>query len=103
MKLKNFLWGFVNFLFPIPFLLITSSVLLILPTEFFLKQPAALALMADEIHEISTEFTVLIDGINPASGVIISRKKDTYYVLTAKHVVETKDEYAILTKDGERY
>ncbi|MGD1704203.1 tetratricopeptide repeat-containing S1 family peptidase [Dapis sp. BLCC M229] len=103
MKFNNFPWGFVNFLFPIQSLLITSSLLLIPPTAIVLKPPAALALMADEIHEISTEFTVLIDGINPASGVIISRKKDTYYVLTAKHVVETQDEYAILTKDGERY
>ncbi|MEB3342002.1 MAG: tetratricopeptide repeat-containing serine protease family protein [Okeania sp.] len=59
--------------------------------------------MADQIKEISTEFTVLIDAINPASGIIISHKKDTYYVLTAKHVVETQDEYAIITKDGERY
>ncbi|MDJ0515115.1 MAG: tetratricopeptide repeat-containing serine protease family protein [Trichodesmium sp. MO_231.B1] len=103
MKFNNFFWGFVNFLFPIQPLLITSSLLLVPPIAIISKQPATLALMADEINQISTEFTVLIDGINPASGVIISRKKDTYYVLTAKHVVETKDEYAILTKDGERY
>ncbi|MGD1808260.1 tetratricopeptide repeat-containing S1 family peptidase [Dapis sp. BLCC M126] len=103
MKINFFLWNLVNFLFPIHTLIITSSLLIIPPTAIVLTQPAAIALMADEIKQISTEFTVLIDAINPATGVIVSSKKDTYYVLTAKHVVETQDEYAILTKDGERY
>ncbi|MGK7918874.1 MAG: tetratricopeptide repeat-containing serine protease family protein [Trichodesmium sp.] len=103
MKSNIFLSGLVNLLLSIQPLLLTSSLLLIPATAIVLKQPVSLALMADEINQISTEFTVLIDGINPGSGVIISQKKDTYYVLTAKHVVETQDEYAILTQDGERY
>ncbi|MDE5093359.1 MAG: serine protease, partial [Trichodesmium sp. St11_bin5] len=103
MRFQKKLWALIFFLFPIKQLLISFSLLLISPTLIFFKQPAAIALMADKINQISTEFTVLIDAINPASGVIISRKKDTYYVLTANHVVETQDEYAIFTKDGERY
>ncbi|NET27155.1 tetratricopeptide repeat-containing serine protease family protein [Okeania sp. SIO1I7] len=103
MNFKNYLWIFVNLLFPIQPLFLTSSLLLFPSTAIVLMQPAAKALMADEINQIATEFTVLIDSINPASGVIISRKKDTYYVLTAKHVVETQDEYAVITKDGERH
>lgn len=103
MNFNNYLWGLVNLLFPIQPLLLTSSLLLLPSTAIVLTQPAAVALMADEIHQIAEEFTVLIDSINPASGVIISRKKDTYYVLTAKHVVETQDEYAVITKDGERH
>ncbi len=103
MNLNKFLWSLVNFLLPIQPLLLTYSFLLLPPAAIVLMQPAALALMADAINQISTEFTVLIDAINPASGVIISSKKETYYVLTAKHVVETQDEYAIITKDGERY
>ena len=103
MKFNNFLSGFRNFLLPIQSLLISYSLLLIPHAAIVLKQPIAMALMADKINQISTEFTVLIDAINPGSGVIISKKKDTYYVLTANHVVETQDEYAIFTKDGKRY
>ncbi|NEO55713.1 MAG: serine protease [Okeania sp. SIO3B5] len=103
MNFKHYLRTFVNLLFPIKPLLLTSSLLLFPSTAIISIQPAAKALMADEINQIATEFTVLIDSINPASGVIISRKKDTYYVLTAKHVVETQDEYAVITKDGERH
>ena len=103
MKFNNFLSGFRKLLLPIQSLLISSSLLLIPHAAIVLTQPIAMALMADEINQISTEFTVLIDAINPGSGVIISKKKDTYYVLTANHVVETQDEYAIFTKDGKRY
>ncbi|NEP86434.1 MAG: serine protease [Okeania sp. SIO2C2] len=103
MNFKNYLWTFVNLLFPIQPLLLTSSLLLFPSTAIVSIQPTAIALMADEINQIAAEFTVLIDSINPASGVIIYRKKDTYYVLTAKHVVETQDEYAVITKDGERH
>jgi hypothetical protein len=50
--------------------------LLLIPhAAIVLTQPIAMALMADEINQISTEFTVLIDAINPGSGVIISKKK----------------------------
>ncbi|MGB3510133.1 MAG: tetratricopeptide repeat protein [Microcoleaceae cyanobacterium] len=94
----NLFFQLQSFLFPSAFLVIPYTT-----TAIVLFQPTATALMADEVNQIAAEFTVLIDGINPASGVIISKKKDTYYVLTAKHVVETQDEYAILTKDGERY
>lgn len=44
--------------------------------------------------------TVVINGQNPGSGVIISQQGNTYYVLTAKHVVATQDEYEIVTSDG---
>lgn len=68
-----------------------------------LIQPAALALTAYEIDQISAQFTVLINGINPGSGTIISQEGNTYYVLTAKHVVATEDEYTIVTPDGRQY
>ena len=103
MNFNNFLWVLINSLFSIKPLLISLLLLIIPSKEIVLKQPVAMALVANKINTISTEFTVLIDAINPASGVIISKKKDTYYVLTANHVVETQDEYAIFTKDGERY
>ncbi|OCR00690.1 hypothetical protein BCD67_12020 [Oscillatoriales cyanobacterium USR001] len=65
-------------------------------------QPAT-ALTANQVNRIASEITVLIDGINPGSGVIVARDGNTYYVLTARHVVETEDEYAIATSDGRRY
>jgi tetratricopeptide (TPR) repeat protein len=40
---------------------------------------------------------------NPGSGVIIARQGQTYYVLTAEHVVATEDEYEVVTPDGKKY
>lgn len=61
------------------------------------------ALPASEINKIAEQITVLIDGQNPGTGVIVEKKGNTYYVLTAKHVVETEDEYTLQTPDGNRY
>lgn len=104
MNFNYSLRGVVNLFFQLQSCFLPSSLFLLSSaTVIFFIQPVAIALMADEVNQIAAEFTVLIDAINPASGVIISQKKNTYYVLTAKHVIETQDEYAILTKDGERY
>ena len=78
--------------------LISTGVLTLnLPTKF------VLALAPEEISQIAEQITVLIDGQNPGSGVIIAKEGTTYYILTAKHVVETEDEYTIQTPDGRRY
>jgi S1-C subfamily serine protease len=45
----------------------------------------------------------LIQGINPGSGVIIAREGNSYVVLTAKHVVNTEDQYQIITNDQESH
>ena len=65
-------------------------------------QPAQ-ALSADQVQQIAEGVTVLIDGVNPGSGVIIDRVGETYYVLTARHVVGTSDEYTIVTPAGDRH
>jgi len=40
----------------------------------------------------------------PDSGVIIEKKKNTYYVVTASHVVEGSDQnYELIAPDGRRY
>ena len=54
-------------------------------------------------YKIAKQTTVLIDGQNPGSGVIIAQSNDIYYVLTAKHVVATSDEYEIVTPDGRKH
>lgn len=63
----------------------------------------ALALDATQIGDIAKNITVLIDGGNPGTGVIVARKDSIYYVLTAQHVIETEDEYELITHDGEAY
>jgi len=85
----------MNFSFGITTALIGATIALV--------QPAAVALTAYEIEQKSAQFTVLINGINPGSGVIISQRGNTYYVLTAKHVVATEDEYTVVAPDGGQY
>lgn len=55
------------------------------------------------IASMAKEITVVINGQNPGSGVIIAKQGNTYYVLTAKHVVATQDEYEIVTSDAVKH
>jgi S1-C subfamily serine protease len=55
------------------------------------------------VYRIANQSTVLIEGQAPGSGVIISRSGNTYYVLTAKHVIGTPDEYKIVTANGKKF
>lgn len=63
----------------------------------------AQAINPAEVSTIAKKVTVLIAGQNPGSGVIIDRSGDTYTVLTAYHVVNTPDEYEVVTSTDERY
>jgi tetratricopeptide (TPR) repeat protein len=63
----------------------------------------AQAMVADEVRQIAQEVTVLIDGLNPGSGVLVAQEGNTYWVLTAGHVVATEDEYYIVASDGAEY
>lgn len=64
---------------------------------------AADAIALPQIEQIARGITVLIDGINPGSGVIVARQGNRYTVLTANHVVATEDEYTLVAPDGQRY
>ena len=55
------------------------------------------------IAQMAKDVTVVINGQNPGSGVIIAKNGNTYTVLTAKHVIATEDEYEIITADAEQY
>lgn len=61
------------------------------------------ALSSTEVSTIAEAVTVRVDGQNPGSGVIIKRQANVYTVLTAAHVVETADEYDVVTTDDLRY
>ena len=71
---------------------ITSAIVITQPQ-------AAVALTGELVNDIARDVTVLINGINPGSGAIIGKNGNTYYVLTAKHVVATEDEYTLITSD----
>lgn len=64
---------------------------------------AAQAMVADEVRQTAEEVTVLIDGLNPGSGVLVAQEGNTYWVLTAEHVVATEDEYYIVAPDGTEF
>lgn len=65
-------------------------------SQFFDEHEQTLAALGKQI-------TVIINGQNPGSGVIIAKQGNTYHVLTAKHVVATQDEYEIFTSDGTKH
>jgi S1-C subfamily serine protease len=56
-----------------------------------------------EVGKVAKNVTVQIDGTNPGSGVLIKQQGNTYTVLTAAHVVESQDEYEVITPDKQRY
>ena len=61
-------------------------------------------LSSEQVSELATEITVLIDGCNAGSGVIFKHDSNTYSVLTASHVVKnTNGNCLIITSDKERY
>lgn len=69
---------------------------------------AALAESSDKTSKIAEEITVLIKDNEPpiGSGVIIDKKNQTYYVLTAKHVVEEmnmQEDITISTSDEQEH
>jgi hypothetical protein len=64
----------------------------------------AIALSSQEVGQIAREITVVIAGPDGrGSGVIVDQNNDTYYVLTAYHVIKEPGAYEIHTPDGERY
>ena len=56
-----------------------------------------------DVYRLAKQSTILIDGLRPGSGVIIGKQGNSYFVLTAEHVVATEDEYEVVTPDGSRY
>ena len=61
--------------------------------------------IAGEVDNIARQITVLIDSTQHGngSGVIIAREGNTYYVLTAAHVLKNSDSYSLVAPDGNQY
>jgi serine protease Do len=79
-------------------LLVLSSILIVL---LLYSQ----AVSAQGVKDIAQRTTVLINASEKGSGVIVWRQDNTYYILTARHVVErdTKNYFEIITFDQSRY
>ena len=68
------------------------------------SHPAIAAMSPVAVGKVAKQVTVLIKTDQVGSGVIVRREKNTYYVLTAKHVVEdAKENYTIVTEDEKEY
>jgi tetratricopeptide (TPR) repeat protein len=61
------------------------------------------ALNPTQVATIAEQISVRIDGQAPGTGILLSRQGQTYFVLTAAHVVATADEYDVITPDGQKY
>ena len=73
---------------------------LVIGGAMVIVQPQAIALTGAEVNQLAKASTILVKGQNPGSGVMVGQKDNTYFVLTAEHVVATPDEYYIVTSDG---
>ena len=58
---------------------------------------------AEDIGRIAKEVTVIIDGKELGSGVVIGHQGYEYSVLTNWHVLKNTDSYTVKTKDGAKH
>jgi tetratricopeptide (TPR) repeat protein len=61
--------------------------------------------VAKQVDEVAQQITVLINSKSNGngSGVIVARNENTYYVLTAAHVIQNPDTYSLVAPDGQQY
>lgn len=61
--------------------------------------------IVDNVDRIAEQITVKIDSTQSGhgSGVIVAKNGNTYYILTANHVVRNADSYKVITHDGKSY
>lgn len=68
-----------------------------------LWQPFIFAKSVAEIGQIAKSTTVLIQGSDTGSGVLIRQDGTTYTILTARHVIDAPGTYEAVTTTGKRY
>jgi tetratricopeptide (TPR) repeat protein len=74
------------------------------PTSSQVEPQENLTGISKTIQDKAKQFTVRIDYPDGnGSGVIVAKNGETYYVLTAKHVVEQDQEYKLVTPDEKEY
>ncbi|WP_189524894.1 trypsin-like peptidase domain-containing protein [Nostoc sp. 'Peltigera membranacea cyanobiont' 232] len=106
----------LSFAVPIQTLAKVAPNLAIIPPQWRNQQQAtkpAGNTFVDNINNIAEQITVQVDlkykdknhqeQNGNGSGVIIAKEGNTYYVVTARHVVEDSYQHQIITPDGKRY
>jgi len=74
------------------------------PTSGNNQQVSPLTGVLKEVNDIARQITVIISTPNSnGSGIIIAHRDNTYYVLTAYHVVREQEEYKLTAPDGKQY
>jgi serine protease Do len=68
-----------------------------------IAQQPAWAKSIIEIGQLAKSVTVLIQGPDTGSGVLIRQSGSTYTVLTARHVLDATGSYEVVTTTGQRY
>jgi serine protease Do len=69
-----------------------------------LVQPQiSLSYTAEDISRIAKEVTVIIDGKDLGSGVVVGRQGYDYFVLTNWHVLKNTASYTVKTRDGVKH
>jgi Trypsin-like peptidase domain len=71
-----------------------------------LVQPYAVVATSADVSRVATGITVKIESQNAGSsgsGVLISRRGNTYSVLTCWHVADSNSPLVVTTPDGQRY
>lgn len=77
--------------------ILASAIIITLPQ-------AVVALTGKQVNDIAREVTVLIaSDKGHGSGVIISKDGNSYYILTADHVVRESGDYKVVTPDKQTY
>ncbi len=75
-----------------------------LAPEFATEPEPPFTGLVKEVNDIAKQITVRIDSpAGNGSGVIIAHQGNTYYVLTAEHVVRYENTYEVVTPDGRRH
>jgi serine protease Do len=67
------------------------------------QQPIAFAKSVAEIGQTAKSVTVLIQGSDTGSGVLIRQDGSTYTILTARHVIDAPGTYEAVTVTGKHY
>jgi serine protease Do len=63
----------------------------------------AIAKTATEIGQLAKSVTVLIQGPDTGSGVVIRQEGSNYTVLTARHVLDAAGNYEVVAPSGQKY
>ncbi|MBD2514567.1 tetratricopeptide repeat protein [Nostoc sp. FACHB-973] len=98
----------LSFAVPIQTLVKIAPNLAIIPPQWRNQQQATRPVgntFVDKVDRISEQITVQINSKNNGngSGVIIAKQGQTYYLVTAAHVLKKPDSYEIIAPDGKRY